>query len=229
VSNGPARSALGSRPAGSARRSTVGLILIAAGGSRRMGRPKQALLIARPDADDERSESLLRHAARVAVEAALRPVVVVLGADAESLTPQIADLGVHAVAHSGWERGIGSSIKLGVECVTGLAPAIDGIILAVCDQPYVSVAVLNRLGRAYRGSTASIIASGYAGTSGVPVLFDRAVFSELHAIGDHDGAKRLIGLDPERTRTVPFPLGAVDLDTPEAYERYLDSRAVMAR
>jgi molybdenum cofactor cytidylyltransferase len=116
-----------------------------------------------------------------------------------------------------------------VECVTGLAPAIDGVILAVCDQPYLSVPVLNRLGRAYRGSNASIIASGYGGTAGVPALFDRSLFPELHALGDRDGAKRLIELDPERTRVVPFPLGAVDLDTPQAYEEYLEARAVVAR
>ncbi len=193
-----------------------------------MGRPKQALPHTLPDGD-EGSESLLRHAARVAVEAALRPVVVVLGADAGVLAPQIADLGVHSIAHSGWERGIGSSIKAGVEGVRALAPTIDGVIIAVCDQPHLSTAVLSALGRAYRGSSAAIVASGYAGTSGVPALFDRSVFAELHALGDRDGAKRLIALDPERTRTVPFPLGAVDIDTSEAYERYLGSRTVMAR
>jgi molybdenum cofactor cytidylyltransferase len=210
------------------RRSVIGFILLAAGGSTRMGRSKQALPH-RLDADDEPGESLLRHAVRVAVEAALRPTVVVLGADAELLAQQVADLAVHSIAHSGWQRGIGSSIKVGVEGVRALAPAIDGVIIAVCDQPHLSTAVLNGLGRAYRGSNAPIVASGYSGTSGVPALFDRTLFAELQALGDRDGARRLIALDPERTRTVPFPLGAVDLDTPEAYEQYLGSRRVVVR
>lgn len=212
-----------------ARRSTIGFLLLAAGGSTRMGRSKQALPHAVPESDEANNESLLRHAARVAVEAALRPVVAVLGADADVLAPQITDLGVHSIAHSGWERGIGSSIKAGVEGVRALAPTIDAVIIAVCDQPYLSTAVLSGLGRAYRGSSATIVASGYAGTAGVPALFDRSVFAELHALGDRDGARRLIELDPERVRIVPFPLGAVDLDTPEAYERYLGGRPAVAR
>jgi len=201
------------------RRAAIGVILLAAGGSTRMGQPKQALpaLQRRPDGDEE---SLLRHAARAAVESAARPVVVVLGQDADSLAVEIANLPVHAIGHSGWSRGIGSSIKLGLEVLTALAPATDGVIVSVCDQPHLSSAVLTRLGRAYRGSDATIVASAYSGIAGVPALFDRSVFSELEALRDGDGARELIERDPERVVTVPFPLGAVDLDTPEEYERY---------
>lgn len=191
-----------------------------------MGRPKQALPVARRKASGD-EEPLLRHATRAAVESAARPVVVVLGDAAESLAPQIADLPVHAIDHAGWARGIGSSIKLGLECLTALAPSIDGVILSVCDQPHLSAAVFSRLGRAYRGSDAVIVASGYAGTAGVPALFDRSVFPELLALSDGDGAHALIAREPDRVAMVPFPLGAIDLDTPEAYEEY--RRAGVAR
>ncbi len=188
-----------------------------------MGRLKQALPHA-PPVGGRPSESLVRHAARAAVEAALRPIVVVLGPDADLLAGQLSDLPVHTVAHSGWARGIGSSLKVGLECLTALAPGTDAVIVAVCDQPHLSSSVLTRLGRAYRGSSAAIVASAYTRVAGVPALFDRAVFPELRALGDRDGARTLIALDPERTLTVPFPLGAIDLDTPEAYERYLAGR-----
>jgi len=184
-----------------------------------MRRPKQTLMLASGRGDGD-GESLLRHAARAAVEAATRPIVVILGADAEALAPQLAGLPVHAVAHSGWERGIGSSIKVGIECVTALAPSTDAVILSVCDQPYLSPAVFSRLGRRYRGSDALVVASAYAGIAGVPALFDRAVFSELHALRDDEGARALIDRDAERLITVPFSLGAIDLDTPEGYEAY---------
>ena len=193
-----------------------------------MGRPKQALAL-RAAHQDARPESLLRHATRAAVESGMRPIVVVLGADAESLATQLTSLPVHVVAHSEWDRGIGSSLKAGVESVTALAPALDGIIVTVCDQPHLSPAVLTRLGRTYRGSEALIVASAYGGTAGVPALFDRSVFAELRALGDRDGARRLIALDPERTITVPFPLGAVDLDTPEEYEAYVSGEQRTAR
>ncbi len=91
--------------AGRPRRAAIGVILLAAGGSSRMGRPKQALRIAQRDAVGS-GESLLRHAARAAVESAGRPVVVVLGATGDALASDIADLPVHAVDHSGWARGI---------------------------------------------------------------------------------------------------------------------------
>jgi molybdenum cofactor cytidylyltransferase len=184
-----------------------------------MGRSKQALLH-RAD-DGARPESLLRHATRAAVESGMRPICVVLGADADVLAPQLTDLPVHVLAHSEWARGIGSSLKAGLECVTALAPALDAVIITVCDQPHLTSAVLTRLGRAYRGSDVPIVASTYAGTAGVPALFDRAVFDELHALGDRDGARRVIELDGERVTTVPFPLGAVDVDTPEEYEAYV--------
>lgn len=184
-----------------------------------MGCPKQALPVWRRASGAE-EEPLLRHAARAAAESAARPVVVVLGEDADALTPSIADLPVYALAHSGWSRGIGSSIKIGLECLTALAPTVDAVIVSVCDQPHLSAATFSRLGRAYRGSDAAIVASGYAGIAGVPALFDRTVFAELYALGDGDGARVLIEQDSERVVTVPFPLGAVDLDTPEAYEAY---------
>jgi molybdenum cofactor cytidylyltransferase len=190
-----------------------------------MGRSKQALPYAPPRAD-RADESLLRHAARAAVESAVRPIVVVLGADADVLVPQLANLPVHAIAHSGWERGIGSSLKTGLECLTALAPKTDAVIVSVCDQPHLSAPVFSRLGRAYRGTTAAVVASAYKGVVGVPALFDRAVFAELYALRDRDGARALIARDPDRVVTVPFPLGAVDLDTPAAYEEYLSKMSV---
>lgn len=186
-----------------------------------MGRPKQALPVTALNGLRQTPESLLRHAARAAVEAGLRPVVVVLGAAADLLAAELADLPLHAVTHSGWARGIGSSLKLGVECVTALAPSLDGVLVGVCDQPHVSAIVLQRIARTYRRSAAPVIASAYAGVAGVPALFDRSIFAELHALQDRDGARRVIGRDPERTTTVPFPLGAVDLDTPDDYAAYL--------
>lgn len=189
-----------------------------------MGRSKQALPLTVSEPGAPAGESLLRHATRVAVEAALRPMVVVLGADADDLAPQISDLPVHLLTHSGWQRGIGSSLKVGVECVTALAPGLDAVMVVVCDQPHLSPGVLRRLMRTYRGSAASIVASAYAGTVGVPAIIDRSVYAELRALGDRDSARRVISRDPTRTSAVPFPLGAVDLDTPDSYAAYLESR-----
>lgn len=228
MASGRSRSGPNPRISGSnervGRRSAVGLILLAAGGSLRMGRSKQALPLSAPEPGAPPGESLLRHATRVAVEAALRPAVVVLGADSDDLVSHIADLPVHILTHSGWQRGIGSSIKAGVECVTALAPALDAVMIVVCDQPHLSAGVLRRLLRTYRGSAASVVASAYGGTIGVPAIVDRSLDAELRALGDRDSARRIINRDPTRTSAVPFPLGAVDLDTPDAYAAYLESR-----
>jgi molybdenum cofactor cytidylyltransferase len=209
------------------RRSAVGLILLAAGGSVRMGRQKQTLSLIAPDGGDGIAgpvESLLRHATRVVVEAALRPAVVVLGAESDALVPHITDLPVHILTHSGWQRGVGSSIKAGVECLTALAPGLDAVMIVACDQPHISASMLRRLLRTYRGSAASIVASAYAGTIGVPAIIDRSLDAELRALGDRDSARRIINRDPSRTSAVPFPMGAVDIDTPDDYAAYLEAR-----
>ncbi len=89
----------------------VGIVLLAAGGSTRMGRPKQLLPIA--------GQSMLRHAAGAAVGSGCMPVVVVLGAGAESLQNELSGLPVTIAVNDIWQRGLGGSIRCGMRALLG--------------------------------------------------------------------------------------------------------------
>src|SRR5580692_2476743 len=108
----------------------VALILLAAGPSTRLGQPKQLLPF--------RGRSLLRHAAETALASSCRPVVVVLGASAERMKSELTDLPVMIAVNSGWESGMGSSIRAGLEALTNGKNAdagVGAVVIMVCDQP----------------------------------------------------------------------------------------------
>ncbi|MEZ5427150.1 MAG: nucleotidyltransferase family protein [Pyrinomonadaceae bacterium] len=192
----------------------IGLILLAAGESRRMGSPKQILRF--------EGETLLRRAARAAVESDCRPVIVVLGAGAEILRNELERLPVEIAVNRDWPDGMGGSIRAGLERLLEIDVEVEAAIITVCDQPAVSAGVIGRLIEKYLKTGALIVASAYARTLGVPALFDRRIFSELKELPPGSGAKMLIERYSAEVVSVPFPEGAIDIDTPEDYRRMRD-------
>ena len=164
----------------------MGVVVLAAGGSRRMPGPKQLLRF--------RGVTLLRHAAQTAVAARCGPVVVVLGAAAlaKQLRFELVDLAVSVVDNHKWKDGMSSSIRAGIEALEAAGSA-DAVLLMTCDQPYVTAEVLEQLVAAFHQSHPPAVACAYAGTVGVPALFDRALFAELKALEHDQGAKREMG------------------------------------
>lgn len=192
--------------------SAIGLVILAAGSSSRLGTPKQLL--------PYEGESLLRRAAEIALLSSCRPVVVVLGAAAEEIRPEIQELDVVPVENPNWAEGMSASLRVGLETAERIAlDPLDAIVLMVCDQPLLTAAVLDRLVAEYRASACPIVASAYGGTTGVPALFDRSHFPELKGLTGAQGAKQLLRRYPDQTHTVPFPEGAIDIDTTADYAR----------
>ena len=180
---------------------SIAAIIAAAGASSRLGRPKQL--------EQFRGESLLRRTARLAMEACCEPVVVVLGMNAEVAADEIAELPLQVLRNDEWRTGKASSISQGV---AALPPAVKGVILLVCDQPYLSAELLREL-VAQRSETNTIVASRYADTLGVPALFDRIHFAELLDLSGDRGAKTLFSTHRNAVAVVDFPGGAIDVDT----------------
>jgi molybdenum cofactor cytidylyltransferase len=191
----------------------IGLVILAAGASTRMGVAKQLLAF--------RGRSLLRHATEEALASACRPIVVVLGADAERLKEEISELPVRVVVNARWSEGMGTSIRTGIEALTADAGGDEVVaaILAVCDQPFFSAGIIHELIAAHQRSGRALVAATYEGTRGVPALFSRSLFPELTALDGHEGARRVIQAHPDETLAVHFPEGALDVDTPEDYTR----------
>lgn len=188
------------------------VVVLAAGASRRMGQPKQFLPF--------RGRTLLRHAVDVARLARARPIVVVLGAEAGALAAELAGQPVVVAENPAWELGPGTSVRAGVAAVEAQPEPADSVILMTCDQPFVTAAHLLRLVEARAGAGLPMAASEYAGEAGVPAVFAREWFPALSALDPTQGAKPLLVQRPELVARVPFPAAAIDLDTPEDYERW---------
>jgi molybdenum cofactor cytidylyltransferase len=192
------------------------IVILAAGGSRRLGRPKQLV--------QHGHESLLRRAVGLAT-AALQDasaVVVVTGAYRDAVAASLTDLAVapRLVDNPHWERGIGSSLRVGVQAALALAPRDEppAVLLMLCDQPLLTTAHLVRLIAAVRVG-ARLAASSYGGTVGVPAAFAPALLGELLALEPDQGAKVLLQRHAALVHAVSCPEGALDVDTPEDVER----------
>ncbi len=92
----------------------------------------------------------------------------------------------------------------------------------VCDQPFLSSALIEKLVSEYRHSGKPIIAASYENNAGTPALFDQTIFSKLMELKGDIGAKKIIKENPGEVSTVDFPLGSIDIDTAADYERLLD-------
>ncbi|MBW4582587.1 MAG: nucleotidyltransferase family protein [Tildeniella nuda ZEHNDER 1965/U140] len=200
--------------------STIGLMILAAGASTRMGTPKQLLLF--------QGRSLLRYIAEVAIASCCDPVVVVLGSQAERMKLEVDALALHLVENQRWAEGMGTSIAAGMTTLTAINPALDAVIIVLCDQPFVSASLMNQLAASYQSTQRPIIASAYADTVGVPALFDRSLFRELMTLNVTVGAKYLIKQHTEKVLQVSFPKGAIDLDTPAQYQQLLKDTTTVA-
>jgi molybdenum cofactor cytidylyltransferase len=198
--------------------STIGLMILAAGASTRMGTPKQLLLY--------QGRSLICHITEVALASVCQPIAVVLGANANRIKPEVSSLPVQIVENHQWEEGMSSSIRVGLEALLAMNQNLEAVAIALCDQPFVSSQTLNQLVEAYHFTGKPIIASEYAGTLGVPVLFSHTLFSELMSLKSTEGAKQVIRKHIHDVFTVPFPEGVIDIDTPKDYEQlqtFIDS------
>jgi len=192
---------------------TIALIILAAGGSRRMGQPKQLLPIG--------GEPLIKHVVREGLRSKCFPVIAVLGDKYARIIPEIENLPVYIARNRNWSRGISSSIKCGLDTLQVVYPKAPAVILAVADQVEVSSGVFNGIVDVFRSSSAQIIASRYQGTKGTPALFTKKYFSDLRSLRGDKGARKLIESKADRiVQCVDFDQGEIDLDTPEDYFRF---------
>lgn len=197
-------------PGGAVKR--VAAIVLAAGGSTRMGAPKQLLRLA--------GESLVRRAVRTALASRCAAVFVVVGAHADAIAREIDDLSCTRVDNPNWHDGIGSSISAGVTAVNITQPPFDAVLITLTDQPYVTAALLDRLLAAGATAPVGLVACEYAGTTGVPALFARRHFDALRALTGDRGGKGLLAAPGDAVVRIPFPDAAIDLDTRDDYRRF---------
>lgn len=175
-----------------------------------MGKPKQLLRY--------QERTFLHHALEVALASMCRPIVVVLGAHAEQVRPEIEHLGVQVLENQQWSEGISTSIRVGIQALNATCQ-IEAAVVTLCDQPFVSAQIINQLVVAYKRTSQPIVACEYGGTLGVPALFSRSLFAELIGLKGDRGAKQMIKEYAQQVLSISFPEGAIDIDTPRDYEQ----------
>lgn len=188
----------------------IAVVILAAGGSRRLGSPKQLL--------PYRGKAMLRHVAETALSADFSRVFVVVGAHGDLVRAVLTGLPLEIVANDEWEQGMSTSLRAGIMAVERW-PACQAALLAVGDQPLVSAALLQELAQTAGATGKPLVASYYAGTAGVPALFARAFFPSLKSLTGDKGAKAVLQRHAQQMATVPFPQGEIDIDTAEDYRK----------
>lgn len=193
----------------------IGLILLAAGASKRLGKPKQLLQF--------QNETFLKRSVKIALDSVCHPIIVVLGANAEKLTDEIKEFDVEIVENKEWENGMGTSIQIGMKRFLENYPNASAVVSMVCDQPFVSVDLIEQLVKVFRLTGAPIVASAYGETVGVPALFSRRIFQELMLLKADNGAKKIIYEHRKNVVKIPFEAGVTDVDTEQDYLNLIKS------
>jgi molybdenum cofactor cytidylyltransferase len=192
----------------------IGIIILAAGSSSRMGQPKQLL--------SYEGETLLSRVVRAALETEYRPVVVVLGSHAEALQEELAATEARIVVNQEWSEGMSSSIRCGLRALeTAARETTEAAILMLCDQPFVTSDIIKRLVETYLAQRPLFVASEYetkdGKTWGVPAIFSRTLFAELMELRGAAGAKRIIARHEAAGLIMAVPEAAFDVDTLDDY------------
>jgi molybdenum cofactor cytidylyltransferase len=187
----------------------IAAVVLAAGASSRMGRPKQTIPLHGVPMLEMALESFRR--------SNVGRVVVVLGANAVEVRKRMRFAHEVVVVNEAFSEGMSSSLRLGLEN-TGEA---DAAIIAMGDQPFVLPDTINRMIAAYDESRARIVIPTYRGARGNPVLFDRSVFSQIKEIRGDVGAKAVVQRNAGQVLEVEVPDGGVliDIDTPSDLDR----------
>lgn len=187
----------------------MGAVLLAAGASRRLGFPKQGAYL--------EGERRLARTVRLALEAGLGPLRVVLGFEPERikafLGPWLTDERLDICIHTGWEEGMGTSLSYGVSCKPW-PQDIAGLLILLCDQTALDLAHLQSLLKTFALDPTQRVASRYDGVWGAPAVFPIQDLSALTALKGDQGARKLL----REGLCVPcdWSLGALDFDTPES-------------
>jgi len=189
----------------------TGVVILAAGPSSRLGKPKQNLVY--------QGRTLLQKAVETAVASVCKPIVVVLGANAEIIKPTIKRKEITILYNADWAEGMASSVRCAIQALIKSAPGITSVILMLCDQPFVDTVLLNAMVEKQSNLLPGIVACAYKDTIGVPVLFENRYFDELLSLKGQEGAKKLLLKYKDLVFSIPFALGSVDIDTMDDYER----------
>lgn len=193
------------------RNPDLGVVLLAAGPSTRLGQPKQLVQVG--------GSCLVNRSAQLALGLGPASVTVVTGFEAERIEAELEGLPLDIVHNRNWASGMGSSINCGVRSMAG---GVEGVMIMVCDQWRLEESDVHRLCEAWSSDISKIFVAcwkeGSAYVSGPPVIFPRKLIPELKSMQEKRGARQLIDRYIDLAEFVEMENAAFDLDRPEDLE-----------
>ena len=187
----------------------IAIIILAAGSSSRLGRPKQLLEL--------EGKTLLQKSITAALQVS-KNVNVVLGANENLIRPTISMFPIHIILNKNWTEGMSSSICAGMSFLEN--KPCKAVLIMLCDQPYVDKFLLEKMISMFEKNESPIVAAEYDGKVGVPAIFNVSFFPKLKTLEGQKGAKTLIMNNLEKTKRIIFEKGEIDIDTETAWENF---------
>ena len=188
-------------------------VVLAAGESRRMGRPKQLLPFG--------EGTILERVVDTLLAAGVGEVIVVLGHLADRVRAVLGDRPVRAVVNASYRQGMLSSVKCGVRAISSERGAA---LFALGDQPHVDSAVVSEVIREYRAGEAGIVIPRYGVKKGHPIIIDLQRYREaILNLPEHVGLNALMQEHADDVRLIDMATEDIirDIDVPEDYTREL--------
>jgi molybdenum cofactor cytidylyltransferase len=185
-------------------------VILAAGGSRRMGTQKMLL----PFGDG----TIVERVVRAALDASLQGIVVVLGADEARVREKLAPYPVTFAVNADWRRGMLSSVQTGFEALPEKATAV---VVMLGDQPFVKAETVDELVAHHRENRKGIVLPVHGSRRGHPVLIDKKYGAEIVALGPEGTLREVVHAHAADVLEVEIddPDILRDIDTPEDYGR----------
>ncbi len=198
---------------------TVGVLILAAGASRRFGGQAKQLL-------EIEGKTLIRRITETALAAQLNgPVAVVLGANQERIRTDLPGLPIQVLDNPDWAEGMSTSLKAGLQAFNQAPVRVDAVVVLLCDQPLITPDLIRHLVDTFVETGKPMVACRYNGGVGVPALFARAVFDDLLALDGDKGARYLLQKRRDNLAEIDFEPAAVDLDSWADVEKWESQQA----
>ncbi|CCH51218.1 hypothetical protein BN8_00133 [Fibrisoma limi BUZ 3] len=197
----------------------IGIIILAAGAATRFGgQPKQLLAL--------NGSTLIQRITQTALTACPDgPVAVVLGANRDNVRPELLNYPVTIVDNPHWSDGMATSLKAGLDSLLTQHPALDAVIVLLCDQPLITPELIQELIDTHGRTGQPIVACRYAGSVGVPALFTQSYFDKLLALTGDQGARYILKNNKTDLAEVGFEPAAIDLDSWQDVEEFNQSQS----
>ncbi|HQY87275.1 MAG TPA: nucleotidyltransferase family protein [Tepidisphaeraceae bacterium] len=180
------------------------IAILAAGASRRLGRPKQLVEL--------NGETLVRRQCKTAIEARIGSVVVVLGCDHEQIAPEVSDLKLRILMNDDWREGVAASVR--VSTLAAIDAGAAALLIIHCDQYAITSADLIRLHQAWQSSQTSAHLSRDGDHLGPPAILPARLFPSMLTLKGDSGPRAILRNDPDVCE-VPMPFASKDVDLPD--------------